>query len=195
MPEYRLVNPLILGQFNPVCTAPNDEDAAHQLWNSLSNHISGTVPSFCFTIENMKGGSLSSFNVLENTRHKDKVVDFTLTSVKTNLSSEQQTHFKNKVVEIQNQYAQSGGRHHHEHREHRHKKPEDDSSSSESGDEDDDELLYRRLRLLKNRSLEQPIVYYWYSPMVYKYSSLYMPVFTVPSIPYVEINVSSAFLG
>jgi hypothetical protein len=58
----------------------------------------------------------------------------------------------------------------------RHRK-DDSSSSSDSSDSDIDDL-FKSIRI---RNISKPIVYWWYTPSVYKVENIFTPTF-VPSV-------------
>lgn len=68
---------------------------------------------------------------------------------------------------------------------------DDDSTTTESE-------LYDKIKLIRSINNPQPIVYWWYTPVLYttyNLPSIYIPTFNPPLLPYVEISLSSAWLG
>lgn len=59
------------------------------------------------------------------------------------------------------------------------------SSSSDSSDSSDDELDY--LSSLRLKKMKQPIVYWWYTPTLYKVPNVFTPTFVSPLHPYVQL--------
>ena len=110
--------------------------------------------------------------------------DLNITELDLSLSPKQVSSLKNDYNRIQNQLdGQLGGK------KDRHREGESDDSSSSS-----DEELMNAIRLLKYKQ-QQPIVYWWYNPLVYRTNDLYIPTFVMPLSPYVHINLNSAFMG
>jgi hypothetical protein len=89
---------------------------------------------------------------------------------------------------------------------------DDDDDDDDNLDEEDSKKLHELVKEIKRRNTPQPIIYWWYDPVVYWYydiyydpvtcktrkcpaSSVFFPQFNIPLLPYVEINMSSAFLG
>jgi len=188
MPTYKLVNPKIVGSFDGTVDTKKPKEAAEQIWNSLTKYITKNVPNFLFTIEKQDGGQLYHFQVSETP--DGKLAKYSITELEQKLSPSQTEEFKKEIekanVSIDHM---SGGKK-------RYKKYEDDSSSSSS----DDDETYKKLASFVKPTLipSQPIVYWWYSPYVYRPyrpPSVYIPTFRPPLIPYVEINLSSSWLG
>lgn len=207
MEKFKIVNPTIIGGFETVITAHDKNEAAHKAWQSLSDHITGNVPHFAFTMENIKTHELVSFQVEESPT--GKYADYTISEVEINLTPKQEKEFREELSRLAKttkevEKHQSGGKHSHEH--HKGKKrynngndDDDDSSSSSSSSSSDDDLdvtsVYKKLKLFKSINNQKPIIYWWYSPVLYRLDRFYMPTFNAPLTPYVEINLSSAFLG
>jgi hypothetical protein len=71
-----------------------------------------------------------------------------------------------------------------------------DSSSSSS----DDDKLFRKLYKIRREKYNRPVVYFHYIPSIYDFDdyidSIFIPVFTYPITPYIEIaTFSTAFWG
>jgi len=54
--KYELVNPYILGSFNKIYTGENSLEAAHFVYQSLSQYFVGHIPAFKFTLQRVKSG-------------------------------------------------------------------------------------------------------------------------------------------
>ena len=183
MTKYNLVNPCIGGELNTQYGGKSQLDAAKNAWEDLSQYLTNSVPKFAFTLERTSDGKLYHFTVNEKAG-KGKEASFSITELDLSLSPKQVSSLKNDYNRIQNQLdGQFGGKKN----RHREEGDEDDSSSSDSD-------LIDAIRLLKYRQ-NQPIVYWWYNPVVYRTSDLYIPTFVVPLSPYVHINLNSAFMG
>ena len=204
MPNFKLVNPYIFGGMKTTFKADKSSLAASNAWDELSQYITNNVPKFVFTLKNVKDGNLSHFVVKEKLS-KDKLVKFSIKELKINLTRIEQTKFLDHITKLE---SQMGGNSDHKHKkddkDHKHKKDKkDDSSSSDSSDssdssssdESDDDDLVRRVRYFKEKN--QPLNYLWYSPIIYNkdgaLSSVYLPSFTYPIVPYLELSLSSLF--
>jgi hypothetical protein len=185
MTKYNLVNPCIGGSLNTQFGGRNPLDAANSTWHSISKYLTNNVPRFAFTLENTSTGSLHHFNVNE-TVDSNRNASFSITELDINLSPKATSSFKNEVHNIIGKFNTNlnGGAK---------KRYEDESDDDSSSSSDSDSELQNALRLLKYKS--QPIVYWWYNPLVYKAVDLYVPTFVVPIAPYVHINLNSAFMG
>jgi hypothetical protein len=188
--EFTLINPQIVGNYNTTFSGKNAESAAEAAWLSLSKHITNNVPQFAMTLKG-GGSQLHHFLVKESADGTSKLADYTIQSVESSMSAQQEKNLiahSSKMAKLSHDDEQSGGRKHRKH----HDDDDDDSSSSSSSDSDD---LYEKVKLFKYRRLNQPFVYWWYNPLIYKVDSFYIPTFSLPLTPYVEINVNSSFLG
>ena len=187
MGNYKLVNPKIAGTFESVISAKNENEAADEFWRLLTSKVSGNIPRFLFTFEN-EAGDLVTYNGTE-TPTDNKYADYQLNKVDLKLSREQEKNLREEGAKIDkiSRKIQDGGK-----KKHRRRYEEDDSSS----DSDDD--TYTNMALLRaiNKPQQQPIVYWWYTPTIYPdVTTFYVPTFAAPLSPYVEISLSSAFLG
>ncbi len=131
----------------------------------MSKYITNNVPSFAFTIENQNEGTLHHFKV-EETKNK-KEATFKINEIDVKLKAGDLKKFKDRTSK-----SMKGGKKH---------KSKDDSSSS-SSDAFDTLKMYKQF----NRSV-LPITYWWYDPYVYNLSSVYIPTFVTPVLPYIEI--------
>ena len=223
MPSYRIVNPRIGGEFNDTVTAESAPIAAQKIWTSLSKYITNNVPRFVFTLqETGKNGKYHHFQVTESPQ--GRLANYTIKNLDPNLVSKDQINlFRSEANRLDrkfdvvgaNVYTDSGstkvgmvgGRHRSCSRRRRmsisllnDNDDEDDDEDDDDDDDDDDndpesELFYKRIRSLNK---PQPIVYWWYSPQLYSnynLSSVYIPTFNPPLLPYVEVSLSSAWLG
>ena len=109
------------------------------------------------------------------------------------MTEKQENNFVNHIEKLgKNIDTQIGGR--------RKKRYEEDldSSSSDSDSDSDDNVRYTRSKFYNND--KHPFYYWWYNPMLYTvygshYNSIYIPTFSVPFYPYIELDVSSAFFA
>lgn len=188
MTNYQLVNPYIEGDFEKVYSGKKPLDAAEHVWGKLSGYITGNVPRFAFTIERMSDKKLFHFVVKEKVKgNKSSTVDFSLEELNVDLNKDVSKRFKTKCSELQKK-AQAGGKK-------KEKDEDEDDDSSSSSDSDD---LYSSILHHKYKHMNQPILYWWYTPTLYDsvVESVYMPTFVVPLAPYVEIYpLSTALWG
>jgi hypothetical protein len=77
------------------------------------------------------------------------------------------------------------------------------SSSSSSSSESDTNALIQKIKYLKNKAVYDPLSYLWYNPLIYtignttkdgNLTSVYMPTFSYPIIPYYELNLSNILI-
>lgn len=174
--EYTLVNPTIKGSMKTSFSCSSDSEAGNKAWTELSQHLTGFVPKFHFTLQ--KGGrKLKHFVVSEMKENKE--VKFKIKPYKLKMTADQIDSF----FRARNNNKQIGGK-----RKKKYIKEEDDSSSSSSSS---DEYSNNQLYLYAN-----PVTYYWYNPYLYQIETMFVPTFAVPIVPYVEIDLtqfSSAF--
>lgn len=188
--SFKLVNPTIIGTLNTNINATDAAEAANVAWNTISQHITGSVPQFTFTIED-SDNKLYSYQVSESAT--GKYADYTISPVEMKMSKEQEKKFRNELARLdkiskQFKNKQMGGR------KKRYLDNNNDDSSDSSDDSDND--IYSKFKLFNAINKPKPIVYYWYTPLIYPTYEYYYPVnFVAPLIPYVEINLSSAFFG
>lgn len=186
--SFKLVNPRIIGSLNTNIEGSDATDAAHKAWATISEHITGNVPQFTFTLEDTTDKKLFSFQVTEAAT--GKYADYTISPVEMKLTQDQEATFRKELSRLdkinrQMKNKQHGG-------DKNKKRYLDDSSSSDS---DDDISVYDKLKLFNAINKPKPIIYWWYTPLVYDIDRFYVPTFVAPLMPYVEINLSSAFFG
>ena len=169
MSNYKLINPSIQGNLKSTVSANAPLDDAKQIWTNMSKYITNNVPAFAFTIEKQSGGALHHFKVKE-TKHKDEA-KFEIEEINVKLKAGDLQKFKERA----NKSAMQGGKKHN-------KDKDDDSSSSSSSDGFDTLKMYKNF----NRPV-LPISYWWYDPYVYNLSSVFIPTFVTPVLPYIEI--------
>lgn len=192
MSSFKLVNPLILGDLNTEYSAKNAKDAADQAWNSLSKHITGNVPRFGFSLKDNSSDKLYHFLVKEKISN-NKIVDYSIDPVDIKMTDQQEKGFVNHVNKLNSKInSQIGGK-----KKKRYEKDDDDDESSSSSSSDSDKV-YNKLNFYNSK--KYPFYYWWYNPLIYtiygtKYNSVYIPTFTLPFYPYIELDVSSAFFA
>lgn len=192
MPKYRIVNPFFVGGMDANFNAANQDEAAGEAWSTVSKYIVNNVPQFAFTLERTSDKKLYHYLVKEKTSGKE--VNYTIEPLKMSLDKKHEDEFRNKLSRVANNTDPLGGG--------ASRKSKDDSSSSssstDSSSDSTSEDVYDKIKRYKTRS-NSPMVYMWYDPLLYAVSqvvqSVYVPVFTVPIAPYMEINISSAFFS
>lgn len=194
MPHFKLVNPTIIGNFEDKINAKDSLEAAVQMWSNINKYITHSVPEFFLTLENTDTGELFSFQIDEEV--KGKMADYTIKKYNTDLTPEQEQKFKREVHRIENMAERaknnkSGGKR----KRYTKNLDDDDDGNRDDSTTTSSEDVYEKYKLLKGLSQTQPIVYWWYTPAIYKLSNVYVPTFNAPLIPYVEIKLSSSFLG
>ena len=184
MKQYKFINPYIDGQFKNVFDGSNQLDAAHNAWRSLSTHFTNNVPKFAFTLEGMNDGKLSHFLVEENVENNK--VNFSISELNMGNKKKEEDALKKKVREVQQDKSMTGGRSRHR-RRHRDREEEDDDDTTTTSTSD-----YYKF----NKNMP-PISYWWYNPYMYQnyLKNLYMPTFTAPLTPYVEIMLEQPLYG
>lgn len=191
MGKFRLVNPVIIGNFQNSYESSTAMDAAKNFWEELTgkNYITNNVPQFLFTLENESGKSLHHYMVKEKIAAEgSKFADYSIEEVSVKLTKAQQKEFLDEVAKVKsrmgNEKGQSGGKSRKQGR-----KRYDDDDSSSSSDDDDDILDYIRMR-----RFDQPISYWWYAPTVYNVKTLFTPTFVSPLYPYVQMWFPPTFV-
>jgi hypothetical protein len=196
MTKFRLVNPSIVGSANKSISASNEHDAASEAWNNLSQYITNNVPKFPFSIERTSDGKLFHFLVKEKRKAGSKVVDFSISPLSVKLTKSQLAEIKGKIENIHtaNDKVQSGGKHKHHHDKDKKDSEDDSSSSSSSASDSSDSDVYNKMSIF-GYNTSYPIAYWWYSPTLYSLDTVYIPTFTVPLTPYVELYYPAWHLG
>lgn len=185
---FKLINPVIAGSFSKTYEAETAEEAGKMFWNALAiegKYISGNVPQFIFTMkeENLLSNksnplpeSLHHFVVSEmpegkNASYSIKKLDLKMTASESSKLVDASTNAYSTALKLAADYQsnQNGGK--------RKKQSDDSSSSSDSSDSDVDDL-FRSIRI---KNMGKPIVYWWYTPSVYKVENIFTPTF-VPSV-------------
>ena len=180
MVELTVINPVIAGTFKNTYTAINSETAAKDFWENLTSkgkYISGDVPKFLFTMMNTKTKELHHFMV--NEKPNGKFADYSIDEIDLKLSNEESKQLINESEKAQRNSSKmmEGGK------RKRYEEDDDDDSSS-SSDSDDIDDLFKSIRF---KRANRPIVYWWYTPTVYKIENIFTPTFVSPIAPYVQL--------
>jgi len=185
MKNFKLVNPLIIGQFNTEYKADSGLDAVSQFWNDLGSHVTNNVPNIYVTLKD-NSNNLSHYKISEKLKGGSKITDFTISEFNLNLSDISKTKFLDKINSFEQKTVaqiekQTGGVIKRKPSRNRHK---DSSSSSSSSDLSDDEDYYN---FSKYRKMNQPISMWYYTPTLYNVNSVFIPTFNSPIVPYVKL--------
>lgn len=187
MPKYSIANPIMLGSLSHEFEAQDINQAAHEAWSKISEHLAAELPLFAFTIKD-EDGNLASYSVTE--KPNGRFADYTITRIEEAVDvSAEQLDKARKRLEAVAKTMEGGKRKRYEHVE------RNDSSTSD----DDDDDFYDKVNKFKNSKSNnpygKPIVYWWYTPTLYKLNRFYVPTFIAPLSPYIEVDISSAFLA
>ncbi len=185
MKSFKLVNPLIIGQFNTEYRSENGLDAISQFWNDLSTHLTNNLPNLYVTLKDDQN-NLSHYKIQEKLSGGSKITNFSISEFKLNLSQQAQQRFIKKVEKFEqktnnNISRQIGGKAK-QSREKKHNRHNASSSSSSDESEDDDYYNFS-----KYKRLTQPISMWYYAPTLYNVDSVFVPTFVNPIVPYVKL--------
>ena len=191
--KLKLVNPLLIGQFNTTYNVEKALDAAVNFWNDLSAHTTNNMPSMRITFVDEKE-ELHHFKIQEKVQEGSRSVNFSVKQENHNISEKNKNKFLEHVKKEENKIknkaeTQSGGKMKNAPSKKDYEISSSSSSSNLSSDsdsdlsDDEDGLLYD---FSKYRRLSQPIIYYSYTPFLYKITRFYTPTFVLPLTPYVR---------
>jgi len=202
--KLKLVNPLVIGQFNTTYNVQNPLDAAVNFWNDFSSHITNNMPLMRITFMN-NDNDLYHFNINESMKGGSKNVNFVVKQITYKISTTDKNNFINYVQREEKKILakankQSGGKMKNAPNKKNYKlsssskssssessssessKSSESSESSESSSSEDDELY----DFSKYRRLSHPIIYYSYTPFLYKITKFFTPTFVLPLTPYIR---------
>jgi len=182
---YRLINPYIEGSMNTLVNAKNSFSAGKHLYNTISKFFTNHVEGFNIAIQNISSKDITHFRISERRGSQDSnAVDFDMVKLpEETLPKEINDKLLTKIDKMDKQVG--GGKH---------RKHDSDSTTSSSSSSDDD-YYYR------NNAYVQPITRFTYFNLpymyntkfiglnAYDYNSLFMPVFSWPISPVVEIKM------
>jgi hypothetical protein len=196
MNKYLLVNPIIGGNLQTDIKADTPLIAADLLWVKISNYITNNVPNLYFSIQDMKTNKLYHFSLKETSASDDKLSNLIIKEINVDLSSDNEKKFLLKSENIKNtlqsQNRQNGGRRKHRHRHRDDSSSSDSLSDSSSDSSSDDESLLKYIKM-KKKTQKQAINYWWYNPTLYNVDTTFIPTFTYPLTPYVQLWVSTRY--
>jgi hypothetical protein len=191
--KLKLVNPLLIGQFNTTYNVDKPLEAAVNFWNDLSTHLTNNMPSMRISFMDNKK-ELYHFIIEERLHGGSKSVNFTVKEQKYAMSEKAKNQFINSVENeekkiLNKAQKQSGGKmknapnkKNYEISSSSSSNSSNSSDSSDSSNEDEGELY----DFSKYRRLSQPIIYYSYTPFIYKITQFYTPTFVIPLTPYIR---------
>lgn len=182
--NYELINPYIEGEFKRVFSGSEPIKAAKSCYSKLSEYIRSPIPKFYFSLKNVKSGKYYHFIVKEEIK-KDNIANYNIEELSIDHTKEDITKFEEKLQK----FIQKGGLRSRDLRRQR-SLDDDDFDSDYDSDSSD---YYDRYKYSYPYRTDQPILYYWYEPLLYKINRFYVPHFVLPLSPLVEINLSSAF--
>lgn len=184
MKSFKLVNPLIIGNFNTEYTAESGLDAVSQFWNDFSSHITSNVPHIYVTLQEGGSEKLSHYKISEKTNKKSKSAEFSIAEYSLDLSSKQEKAFLTQVNKFEEKVNSQISRQIGGDTEKKSERKRYNASSSSSSDSDSDDEYFN---FGKYRRLTQPISFFYYTPLIYKVDSVFLPTFNVPLTPYVKL--------
>jgi len=182
MKSFKLVNPLIVGNFNTDYTSESGIDAVSQFWNDFSSHITGNLPAIYVTLKDKDTEKLSHYKISEKINKESKTSEFTIAEFKVDLTAAKEKKFLKGIEKFNNKInskiaRQTGGE---AEKKSERKRYKDNSSSSSSDDSD-----YYNFR--RYRRLTQPVSYFYYTPLIYDVDCVFIPTFTAPLSPYIQL--------
>ena len=178
MPDYYLVNPVIVGSLNTKFSGKNNLDAANKAYSLLSENFNNNIPEFYFTLQEVSsdktqigGGKVSDYkHFLVKETKKKKEVSYRLVEYNVKNNSKELKNFRNELKKLDTKF-QLGGK----------IKYKDDSSDSDS----DSDFYFPKLK--RSRILSEPISYWWYDPYVFRIKKYFVPTYVAPLAPYTVI--------
>jgi hypothetical protein len=176
--NFELVNPYIEGNFKKIFSDNNSILAAQKCYINLSKYIRNPMPKFYYTLRDMKSGQYHHFIVKEKA-NKNNNASYKIEEINIDNNKKELEQFENNINEFRNK---KGGLY----------IPENDNDDDDLFEEDT-ELYKSHYNNIYNHRKDQPILYYWYDPYIYKINTLYIPHFVLPLTPLVQVNLSSAF--
>ena len=193
---YNLVNPCIKGQFKSEVKAKNSLEAAKQLYNDMSEHFNNNVPKFYFSIQKGKSGKgkVYHFKVKESKNGND--IDFSIEQHNLKGAAKAEKGFLKKLGKFNEKFeSQSGGdpkksKKKKTKRKNKTKRKKKDDSDSDS-DSDSDDYSFSTGKYVS--TIDHPIYWWWYDPVVYSVDSLFVPTFYSYNTPHIQIDTTEYF--
>lgn len=174
---YKLVNPYIKGEFNTLFNEKSHLDAAKKCWENLSSHFTNNIPVFAFSMERVKDNKLHHFVVKESV--KNNMVEYKISELDVNMSKKEENELRSQIKNVENDEMKGGKR----------RRFDDDDDDDDTSSTTEAYYKYKYNQIV-NRT-NQPIVWWWYNPYPYRLRTFFVPTFTVPLTPYVEIYTTT----
>lgn len=172
MAKYQLVNPSIEGNMKTEFYGNDVEKVAKEIYETLSSNFSNPIPYFVFTFMD-KENNLYHYEVKEKNENGESV-EYVMKQYHVTPENEE------KFTQRQN-----GGK------RKRYYKIDDSSTSSSS----DSDKAYKVYINPYQKYFDYPINYFSYDPGMYKYNSMYIPMFSYPNYqPYIEIITKDIYM-
>jgi hypothetical protein len=192
MTNFRLINPYIRGKFKNHFEGNTAEDAAEAVWNKLSKYIMNNIPQFAFSIERISDNKLFHFSLKE--KLKKGSVDYTLELLDVKNKDNLIKGFKNKVSKFQIMDKKYGGAKN-KYNDLDIELDDLDGSDEDLYDLDDSDDLpdldgHGEVITSLYSLTPSPIMFFYYTPLIYPINSVFIPTFSAPILPYVEIDLS-----
>lgn len=189
MEVYKLVNPYIVGTLKTEYKTKECIDAAREFWSAITPYLTNNVPKLLISFQRVRDGELFHFKVNEQHGGKSKESKFTIKEVKIEMTSDDKKKFLSELEKSKKKTdneIQKGGR-----RRYDDSSSDSSESSDSSSSEDDDSFSVsdseEYFDFVKFRKLSQPLMYWSYTPAIYKTRTIFTPTFVAPLVPYVKI--------
>lgn len=191
--SYNLVNPYIKGKFNNKIKAKNSLEAGKMLYNSLAEHFNNNLPKFYFTIQKGKSGNGKMYHFEVKEKKEGDNVNFSIEPYTVKNVAATNKKFNSRLSKfkgrINNKLGGAGKKKKKSKKKKskrkKSKRKKDSSSESESESSSEEEYL----ETTYVTTVDHPIYYYWYDPLVYSVDSVYIPTFYSYVTPYIEIDL------
>ena len=181
---FEVVNPVINGKFNTTIKKSSATDAAKHFWGKFTEHVSGNIPSFGFTLRNKDSGKLYHFAVKEELLEGGEV-DTSIERINLKLSKQDERALNMNYDEM------TGGKRKSKRKSKKRRSRKSSDSSSDTSSIDSSEYNYLKTKYVH---LSQPILSLRYLPDVYKFKSVYVPNFVSPLSPFFEYIATHKFI-
>lgn len=185
MKTFELINPYIEGNFKRIFKDETSIKAADNCYKKISGYIRNPVNEFYYTLRDIKTNKYHNFVVTEKTNKKNKTVNYSIEELKNKINKTELKNFENNLSSIQNNL--SGGKKKYSESDDSDLDDSDDSSSSSESEK------YTKFKYIHPYIPYSPITHYWYYPYIYPVSKIFIPHFSLPLTPIVEIGLSTSF--
>lgn len=192
MKTFELINPHIEGEFKRIFKEDTPLKAANNCYIKLSEYIRNPVNEFYYTLKNIKTNKYHNFLVKEKDNKKNKTLSYEINEIKSKINKDELDNFEKNLDQIKNNMT--GG----DKKRKKSKKYTDVSDSSDTVSDSDsstyinDSDKYTKYKYVYPYIPYTPISYYWYYPYIYPVSKIFVPHFSLPLTPIVEIGLASS---